>query len=49
MEPKLAPKSMKNGFQEALNKKDEKWSEKNHARAREGVQGCAGQGVGGVP
>ena len=32
MEPKLAPKSMKNGFQEALNKKDEKWSEKSHAR-----------------
>ena len=31
MEPKLAPKSMKNGFQEALNKKDEKWSEKSHA------------------
>ena len=44
MEPKLAPKSMKNGFQEALNKKDEKWSEKSHAGAREGVPGCAEKG-----
>ena len=44
MEPKLAPKSMKNGFQEALNKKDEKWSEK---KSRGGVQGCA-EKVGGV-
>ena len=43
MEPKLAPKSMKNGFQEALNKKDEKWSEKSHARVCKGAQGCASQ------
>ena len=43
MEPKLAPKSMETGFQEALNKKDEKWSEKSHA----GVRDCAQeQGVG---
>ena len=41
MEPKLAPKSMKNEFQEALNKKDEKRSEKSHATVRGGVRGCA--------
>ena len=35
---------MKNGFQEALNKKDEKWNEKSHAAVREGVRVCAGQG-----
>ena len=35
---------MKNGFQEALNKKDEKWSEKSHARVCEGALGCATQG-----
>ena len=34
---------MKNGFQEALNKKDEKWSE-SHAVVRGGAQGCATQG-----
>ena len=38
---------MKNGFQEALNKKDEKWSQTSHANVREGVQGYAGQGLGG--
>ena len=47
MEPKLAPKSMKNGFQEALNKKDEKWSQKSHAGVCKGVRGCATQGLGG--
>ena len=35
---------MENRLQDALNKKDEKWSEKSHARVREVVQGCAGQG-----
>ena len=44
MEPKLAPKSMENRFQDALNKKDEKWSEKSHAGVREGARVCAGQG-----
>ena len=39
MGPKLAPKSMKNGFQEALNKKVEKWVEKEDA-------GSAGKGLG---
>ena len=38
MEPKLAPKSMKNGFQEALNIKDEKLSEKSHATLRDCAQ-----------
>ena len=47
MEPKLAPKSMKNRFQEAFNKKDEKWSQKSHANVREGAQGCATWGLGG--
>ena len=47
MEPKLAPKSMKNRFQEALNKKDEKWSQKSHAGVREGVRVYAAQGLGG--
>ena len=47
MEPKLVPKSMKNRFQEALNKKDEKWSQKSHAAVCDGVQGCAGEGLGG--
>ena len=44
MAPELAqngansvPKSMKNGFQEARNKKDEKWSEK---KSCEGARGC---------
>ena len=35
---------MKNGFQDALNKKDEKWSEKSHAGVRKGVRWCASQG-----
>ena len=35
---------MKNGFQEALNKKDEKWSEKSHAGVRGLVRVCATQG-----
>ena len=48
MEPKLEPKSMKNGLQEALNKKDEKWSEKRHATVCEGARVCAEKG-GGVP
>ena len=47
MEPKLAPKSMKNGFQEALNKKVEKWVEKVHAGVRGCVQGYAGWRLGG--
>ncbi len=38
MEPKLVPKSMKNGFQEARNKKEEKWIEKSHARVRKVVR-----------
>ena len=44
MEPKLVPKSMENRFQDALNKKDEKWSEKSHARVCRGARVCAGQG-----
>ena len=47
MEPKLAPKSMKNRFQEALNKKDEKWSQKSHAGVCKGVRVYASQGLGG--
>ena len=38
MEPKLAPESMNNGFQDALNKKDDKWSEKSHAVVRRVVR-----------
>ena len=45
MDPKLEPKSMKNGFQEALNKKDEKGGEKNNAVVRGGVRARGG----GVP
>ena len=47
MEPKLAPKSMKNRFQEALNKNDEKWNQKSHAGVCGGARGCAAQGLGG--
>ena len=47
MEPKLAPKSMKNWFQEALNKKDEKWSQKSHARVCDCVRLYATWGLGG--
>ena len=47
MGPKLVPKSMKNGFQEALNKKVEKWVEKKHARVCKVAQGCTSQGLGG--
>ena len=47
MEPKLAPKSIKNWFQEVLNKRVQKWSQKSHARLCDCVRGCASQGVGG--
>ena len=47
MEPKLVPKSMKNGFQDALNKKDEKLSQRSHAGVRGGVRVYAAQGLGG--
>ena len=46
MEPKLVPKSMENRFQDALNKKDEKWSEKSHAGVCGGVRA---RGVGWGP
>ena len=48
MEPKLAPKSMKNQFQEALNKKDEKWSQKSHAGVCDCVRMYATWGLGGL-
>ena len=47
MEPKLAPKSMKNRFQEALNKEDEKWNQKSHAGVCKGVRLYATWGLGG--
>jgi len=47
MEPKLAPKSIKNWFQEVLNKKVEKWSQKSHAVLCGCARGCASQGLGG--
>ena len=47
MEPKLAPKSMKNWSQEGLNKKDEKWSQKSHAGVCDGVRLYAAWGLGG--
>ena len=42
MHSKAHPKLMENRFQGALNKKDEKWNEKSHARVCEGARARGG-------